>query len=81
MDRYVYAFDSDPREADEPAGQLALRCGQREHGPAVIGIGVQVEEARGSRALLNRLEGRAIASFADVGNGQEERRLRHPGEG
>ena len=51
----VDARDRGARAAQERLGQLALASGEREHRAVVVGVGVEVEEAR-------RRERRPIAS-------------------
>ena len=69
------------RAADQASSQLALARGEGEHRAVVVGIGVEVEEARRSEGPLDRLEGAEIASLTHVGDGHQQGPVGHAGEG
>jgi hypothetical protein len=78
--------DVDPRDrragaADERGRQVALPCGQGEHRPVVVRIRVQVQEVSRREGPPDRLEGREIATLADVRHGHEKRLSVHGPEG
>ena len=75
--RDVDPLDRRPGEVQERRRQLALRRREREHGAVVVGIGVQVEEARRRQRALDRLERGEVPALAHVGHGHQQRRLCH----
>jgi hypothetical protein len=73
----VDARDRGARSAQQRVGHLALAGGEREHRPIVVGIGMEIEEARGREGTPDRLERGQVAALADVRHGHEERLLIH----
>ena len=65
-----------PRAAGghERSRQLALAAREREHRPVVVGVDVQVEEARRREPALDLLQHAVVASLADVRDRQQQRR-------
>ena len=53
--------------------ELALSGGESEHGPAVVAIAVQIQEAGGRETPLDRLEDAKIAPLAHIGNSDQKR--------
>jgi ubiquinone/menaquinone biosynthesis C-methylase UbiE len=64
---------------EERVGKLALRADEREDRAVVVGVGVHVEQPRVRRQrIADRVDGRPVATFAEVGNrleGQHGRTL------
>ena len=69
--------DRDAR--DERLLQRLLGADQREHGPVVVGIGMDVEERRVRReGVADRADHRCVPPLGDVRNGLEREHGAYP---
>ena len=61
------------RPVHERPRELALRRGQGEHAPLVVGIGVRVEQPGGRERGADRGDRVVVAPLAHVGHGHQDR--------
>src|SRR6185436_18757290 len=77
----VDARDGRAGAADQGLRHVTLARRESEHGPVVIGIGVEGEEARGGERAADRLERREVLALAHVRHSHQERPRIHGCEG
>jgi hypothetical protein len=81
MGGQIDPLDRRARPTHETLGEHPLARGKREHRATVVRIAMQIQEPRGCKPPLDRLERRTITPLAHVRNSHQQGRLGHFAEG